>query len=259
MKSDWKLVSAFATGAVLACGIVYFSVKPAVIAPEAVHPVQTPAKPEAPKRVVADRAVIPPAPRVVKTVHVPIREKPSPMPPPVRREKPAIARYEPPLVPPSKPVENVPAQNVSLPAQPLSAPKVETRVAPTVTLTAGSLLFVRLGEALSSALNRPGDSFDATLTQPLVVDDWVIAERGARAEGRVVDIAQPAQGAARLEISIERVVLSDGQRVSIHTEAYARDGWAKFGIFGRRPAEIPADSRLTFRILDPITITERVN
>lgn len=264
MKLDWKLASAFATGAVLACGIVYFSVKPAVIAPEALpRPAPTPKAP-ASQPVLVAKAMIPPAPAPaprVAEVHVPIREKPSPMPPPVKREKPPlVARAETPpqpAPPVSKPVENVPAQNVSLPAQPPAPPTVESRVAPTVTLKPGTVLAVRLGQTLSSARNQPGDRFFATLTQPLVADGWVIAERGARVDGRVVDIAQAVQGGSRLEISIVRVALSDGQTLRLHTEPYAAS--VSNGVFFRKAAEIPIESRLTFRVLDPITITERVN
>jgi hypothetical protein len=263
VKLDWKLVSAFATGVGLACGIVYFSVKPAVIVPEPVRQPAPAPKLAARQPVPAPKAPIPPGPpvKVATRVHVPIREKPSPMPPPARHENLAIARYEPPPVfqaAAPKPAENIPAENVALPAQPPVQPKEETHAAPRVTLSAGSLLFVRLDQGLSSALNRPGDSFEATLTQPLVVDDWVIAERDAHVEGRVTDIAQSAQ-AAHLEISIVHVALSDGQRVSVHTEAYVRDGRPAFGIFVRKPAEISAGSRLSFRVLDPITITEHLN
>lgn len=255
MKLDWKLASAFATGAVLACGIVYFSVKPAVIVPEIARRPAPRAQAVTPAPIA--KAEIPPAtpPRVAKALHVPIREKPSPMPPPVKHEKPAIVARVPetPPQPLSKPVENVPAQNVSLPA----LPKVETRPAPTVTLTPGTVLAVRLGQTLSSARNQSGDSFFATLTQPLVVDGWVIAERGARAEGRVVDLAQAVQGGSRMEISIVRVALSDGQTLRVHTQPYAAS--VSSGVFFRKAAEIPVESRLTFRVLDPITITERIN
>jgi hypothetical protein len=192
-------------------------------------------------------------------LHVPIREKPSPMPPPaVTHEKPAIAQYHspPPVIPEPpapKPIENVPAENVSLPAQP--QPKAEARSAPTVILMAGTILAVRLGQTLSSARNRPGDNFSATLTQPLVAGGWVIAERGARVDGRVVDLGQSVQGDAHLGISIERVVLSDGQTLRLRTDSYT----AASGVFLRKAAEIPVESRLTFRVLDPITVTERIN
>jgi hypothetical protein len=250
VKLDRKLVSAFAAGIVLACGIVYFSVKPAVIVPQPVRPPAPTPKARPSTRIAEAPPVL--AVKVPKPAHVPIREKPSPMPPPVRHEQPAIAPYEPPSVAASKPIENVPAQNVSLPAQPPAAPKAETRVAPTVTVTSGTVLAVRLGQMLSSARDRPGDSFYATLTQPLVVDGWVIAERGARVEGRIVDMGQSVQGAAHLGISMIRVALSDGQILRLHTDSYTVAS-------GLQAAEIPVQSRLTFRVLEPITITERLN
>jgi hypothetical protein len=44
------------------------------------------------------------------------------------------------------------------------------------------LLPVRLVDGLSSERNAPGDAFLATLDKELVVDCFVIAERGARVE-----------------------------------------------------------------------------
>jgi hypothetical protein len=95
-----------------------------------------------------------------------------------------------------------------------------------VTLAAGTLLAVRIGETLSSARNQPGDKFLATLTQPLVIDGFIIADRGARAEGRVVD-ASPAgrvKGTSHLEISIVRLATADGQNIHIRTEPFVKDG-----------------------------------
>ena len=59
-----------------------------------------------------------------------------------------------------------------------------------VTLEAGTLISVRLVETLSTAKVRPGDAFTATLDKPLVVDGLVIAERGARLDGRVKEAQQ---------------------------------------------------------------------
>jgi hypothetical protein len=213
-------------------------------------------------------------------VHLPIREKPSPMPPPVRRPKqelviarnlppPSPAPVEPaptpaPPTPPTAaaappPAEKVPVQNVSLP------PPAEVRVPPTVTISAGTVLPVRIGETLSSARNQAGEVFLATLTQPLVLNGWVIAERGARVEGRIVDATQGGRlrGTPHLEVSIVRVTLSDGQTIRIRTEPYVRDGNSAAGIFGdlvgHKPAEIPVETRVAFHVLDSVTITERVN
>ncbi len=283
---DWKLVSAFATGAVLASGIVYFAVKPADVATKPA--VTLPAAP----RVIAPpptpqiaAAPTPPVPNVVARVvppvsRKPVREKPSPMPPPVmpapvRRERPVtIARYNPPppaptpapapapasVVPPVPvPEPRVPVQNVSLPA-PAPAPKVQVRVPNVVTLAAGMSLAVRVGETISSSRNQPGDTFLATLTQPLVLGGFIIADRGSRLEGRVVDAAQAGRGrgASRLSISVVRLATSDGQNLRIRTEPYTKDGFSPSAMDTTK-VEIPVETRINFRVQDSLTITERLD
>jgi len=70
----------------------------------------------------------------------------------------------------------------------------------------------------------PGDTFAATLDQELVADGFVIAERGARVEGRVVaaDRGGKVKGVASLSVELTRVHTSDGQNVAIETDAFAK-------------------------------------
>ena len=79
--------------------------------------------------------------------------------------------------PPTEPVPPVPveSENATPPLPPPPAPEPHK-----VTLNAGMLLPVRLVDGLSSERNAPGDAFLATLDKELVVDGFVIAERGAR-------------------------------------------------------------------------------
>jgi hypothetical protein len=284
---DWKLVSAFAAGAVLASGIVYFAVKPAdlVTKPAVIQPAapRVVAPPPAPEIAVAQP---PPAPKVVARVEppvhrMPVREKPSPMPPPAmplpaRREKPVtVARFDPPPpaatpapapVAPPAPVTapaqapKVPVQNVSLPASPAPAPKVEVRVPNVVTLAAGMSLAVRVAETISSSRNQPGDTFLATLTQPLVLGGFIIADRGSRLEGRVVEAAQAGRGrsTSHLSISVVRLATSDGQNLRIRTEPYTKDGFSPSSMDTTK-VEIPVETRINFRVQDSLTITERLD
>jgi hypothetical protein len=46
---------------------------------------------------------------------------------------------------------------------------------------------VRLVESLSSESNKAGDSFTATLTEPLIVGDRVVAPKGARVSGKITE------------------------------------------------------------------------
>ncbi|HME07915.1 MAG TPA: hypothetical protein VKG25_12745 [Bryobacteraceae bacterium] len=220
---------------------------------------------------------------VVKTDPPPTPVVPAPEPPP-----PAVAQ------PPG-------AQEVAPPATEPPAAEPPPPPAPNrVMLQAGVNLDVRIGETLSTKRNRPGDNFLATLAGPLVVDGWVIAERGARVEGRVVesDSSGRVQGTARLSVELVRLSTSDGQRVRIQTEPIDRKvkastgqdaakvgGGAALGaiigavagggkgagigagaggaagavdvLLTRKPAEIPVESRLTFRITNNVEITEK--
>src|SRR5439155_669138 len=81
----------------------------------------------------------------------------------------AAAQPEPLKIPPAPPEP----EHVT----PLPAPPEPHKV----TLTAGTLIPVRLVDGLSSERNLPGDLFTATLDSPLTVGGFVIAERGARA------------------------------------------------------------------------------
>jgi len=79
-------------------------------------------------------------------------------------------------------------------------------------------------DGLTSEGNLPGDLFTATLDKALVVDGFVIAERGARVEGRVAesDRGGRVKGVASLAVEITRLHLSDGQTVSLSTDAFER-------------------------------------
>ena len=146
----------------------------------------------------------------------------------------------------------------------------------------------------------PGDTFTGSLDQPLVVDGFVIAERGARVEGRVVasDRGGKVKGIAALAVELTRLHTSDGQTVAIQTDSFERHaaqthtqdaekvgaGAALGAIIGAiagggkgaaigagvgggagagdvmltrgKPATIPSETRIDFRLRAPITLTE---
>jgi hypothetical protein len=70
----------------------------------------------------------------------------------------------------------------------------------------------------------PGDTFVATIDRELVVDGFVIAERGARVEGRVaaVNRGTKTNGGASLSVELTRLNTSDRQTVSIETEPFQK-------------------------------------
>ncbi len=171
-----------------------------------------------------------PAPVQVKPSKV---AEPSPVtPPPVEApvQAPVQARNEVILPPFSSPQPEPPKvfreepQRAEIMKPDTVAKPPAARVPETVTVPAGTTLSVRLSKTLNSEKNQAGESFTATLESPLVVDDIVLAERGARVEGKLMEVDRSGRvkGAARLALALTRIQLSDGQRVALATDSWER-------------------------------------
>ncbi|MEO8368739.1 MAG: hypothetical protein ABI806_06040 [Candidatus Solibacter sp.] len=198
---------------------------------------------------------------------------------------------------PEVPPARVEPEHVTPPPPPPALPEPHK-----VTLNAGTMFPVRLVDGLTSERNLPGDAFTATLDKELVVDGFVIAERGARVEGRVIasDRGGRVKGVSTLEVELIRMRTADGQNVAIRTDGFERraeeshtDDAAKIGagaalgaVIGAiagggkgaaigagvgggagagtvmatrgKPAALPSETRITFRLKSPVTITEKV-
>ncbi len=88
-----------------------------------------------------------------------------------------------------------------------------------VTLVDGTPIVVRTASRISTKTNQPGQVFYATLEQPIVEDDWVIAKKGAEIEGILTecDPGGRVQGVARLAVELRKLELADGRTVNIQT------------------------------------------
>jgi hypothetical protein len=110
-------------------------------------------------------------------------------------------------------------------------PGTQTAPAPprdpqTITLPAGTQLPVRVNETISTDTNYSGDTFTATLEKPVVMNGFVIAERGARVTGKVVqaDKAGRVKGVAALQLALTQLHTTDGQTVNIVTTPWDKRG-----------------------------------
>ena len=253
--------------------------------PETVAPVAPPSAPE-PVPVAPKKRAPAPAHRSEPVKSARVIEQPTPQAAPPAAVTP----------PPPAPVVEAP-KAVEPPAPPPPPPPPPRKV----TVTAGTLLPVRLIETVSSDKNHPGDTFTASLDEPLVVDGFVIAERGARVEGRIVDTTQAGRvkGLASIGLALTRLTTSDGQNVEISTDSFTKQGpeskgsdAAKIGgaaaigaaigaIAGGgkgaaigagvggaagtggvvatrgKPAVLPSETKLSFRLNNSVTITEQ--
>jgi hypothetical protein len=105
-----------------------------------------------------------------------------------------------------------------------SADKSAAKPAPqTITIPAGTVITVRLGETLSSKESSAGQGFSATVAQPVVVDGKTVIERGAAARGTVVDAKGMGhfKGGALLEVRLNSVSIH-GRETSVDTGMVAR-------------------------------------
>ena len=114
-----------------------------------------------------------------------------------------------------------PMPKAAAPAKPAPAPPPPPPPPPrTFTLEAGTVLAVKTSYALSTDTQKAGEKFTATLAEPLVSGDWVVAKEGAEVEGLVVVSTKGGRvkGRAELEISVTALTLADGQRLGVETE-----------------------------------------
>jgi hypothetical protein len=263
----------------------------------------------------AEAAVPAPAPPVESGAPATAERRPSPSPAPRAARKKAAAL--PPLevassVPPSPAPQPVaqPAQEppalapapAPVPLTPPSGTPTAPRQPQRVTVPAGTLLTVRLTESLSSDKNTPGEAFSATLDQPLIIDGFVLAERGSRLEGRVLESekAGRVKGLSSLAIHLTSLRTSDGQTVAIQTERFVKEGVTSkaddakkvgagaaigaaigaiagggkgaaigAGVGGAagggtvlatrgKPATLPSETRISFKLQEPVTVTEKI-
>jgi hypothetical protein len=93
----------------------------------------------------------------------------------------------------------------------------------TITIPAGTVITVRLGETLSSKSSSSGQGFSATVAEPVVVDGKTVIEKGAAARGTVVDAKSMGhfKGGALLEVRLNSVTI-EGKDTTVETGMVAR-------------------------------------
>src|ERR1700737_288296 len=185
--------------------------------------------------------------------------------------------------------------SASKPAAREAAPRPKPIVVPAETV-----ISVVLDETVGSKVSRPGQTFTATVRQPVEVDGRVAIPKGARATGLVKD-AKPAgrfKGGDQLELTLTSIEVHGANydvRTTSPTETSkgkgkrtaamvgggagggaligglagggkgaliggligAAAGTGGAGLTGNREITLPAETRLTFKLVDPLEIQHR--
>ena len=132
-----------------------------------------------------------------------------------------------------------PAETANAPnsAQPGTSPSTQNAAAQPAPLRipAGTVVTVRTGQSLSSKTSQAGETFVATVTEPVSADGQVVIPDGAKAVGMVVD-AHPLgrfKGGAMLRIRLASIEIN-GQNVPVDSSSVSRSEKGK----GKRTATL---------------------
>lgn len=199
-----------------------------------------------------------------------------------------------------------PAQQSLPPAGPGAITAVTPRERPplvpelprTIRVPEGTAIRVRTTNALSTKTAAVGETFAASLVEPLVVEGQVIAAKGAAVTGLVssADDGGRVKGVAHMAVRLTQLKLADGRTVELQTNSFTKlapqtkkDDALKVGIGSGigaaigaiagggkgaaigagagagagtgvvlathgKPAVIPSESVLTFRLQNPVEV-----
>ncbi|HEV8384098.1 MAG TPA: hypothetical protein VGQ11_04435 [Candidatus Acidoferrales bacterium] len=166
-----------------------------------------------------------------------------------------------------------------------------------VTVPEGTEITVVTDQAISTADNRSGEEFDATVATPVVVQGKTVIAKGSRARGRIVESVSSGRLSkpARLELTLVSVesggttydidtsdtarsskghkkrniifigggtaagallggILGGGKGAAIGAAAGAGGGTAAAAATGKKEIRLPAETRLSFTLSQPVTI-----
>jgi hypothetical protein len=130
------------------------------------------------------------------------------------------------------------------------------------TVERGTSVEVRLSQTLSSDRNSAGETFQAVLASPLMVDGIAFAEKDSRVVGRIADVRKSSMigGRAHLTLTLADVTTTGGEIVRIDSTNIERLGAGR-GVFNRarRAVVLPAGTVVTFNLTSPLRVSEPAN
>jgi hypothetical protein len=135
-----------------------------------------------------------------------------------------------------------------------------------VTIKTGTFVNARVNQELNSDHSQVGDVFSATLTEPIVVDGVVVAQRGQTVMGRVTEAikASKAQGTSHLGLQLTAINLADGTQAANQSHVVAGNSAAPNSsttasptgvlLTHSHPTILYPQMQLTFQLDTPVTV-----
>jgi hypothetical protein len=93
--------------------------------------------------------------------------------------------------------------------------------APKITIPAGTRLRVSLLDGVSTSNSAAGDTFSASLSEPVIIEGKMVLEKGTRVRGRVIDVEESGRvkGRARIQLTLTEI-LRNGNGTEIKTKSF---------------------------------------
>ncbi len=109
--------------------------------------------------------------------------------------------------------------------QPSPAPLAGSGAPAYVTIPAGTRISVRMIDGVDSTQNHPGDSFQASLQEPLTVDGNIVVPKGTDVYGRLAESKESGKFTGRSQLQLELTgIVVNGQSVPVVTGDYELTG-----------------------------------
>ena len=166
---------------------------------------------------------------------------PAPAPEPVRsrdrdsrsdrKKRPAYQRDDSPVSAPVTPAYQQSTQaNNTPPPPPVQAapPPPPQPVVKDVTIPAGTVVPIRITEALDSKTAQTNDAFHGALAADLGTQGVIALRRGAPVTGRIIEAREAAHFKGQSLLSLELTdIQRGGQKIAVTTDAYTKQGAAR--------------------------------
>ena len=103
-----------------------------------------------------------------------------------------------------------------------------------VSIPSGTALAVRLVDPIDSEKNQAGDTFHATLNNPITIDGQVVVPSGSDVTGHLADVKSAGKFAGQSLVALQLDSLSSGgQTYNIQTDQFKKEGSSR----GKNTAE----------------------
>ncbi len=116
-------------------------------------------------------------------------------------------------------------ESLSFDYESVSAAAAEAAPVTTITVPAGTVILVKMDQTIVTGRNKAGERFTATLEADIVADGFLLAPRGTKFYGKIVEARKAGRlaGKASLQLTLTDVMI-DNQLRPLITDSFGIEG-----------------------------------